>query len=70
VATPGDPTSTNERRHDSLARLELGPRQLRPPRTTAGSSTPCSGRREALDEARRALAEWLDVPPDAFAVEA
>jgi len=28
-----------------------------------------SGRREALDAARAAIAEWLDVPPDAFDVE-
>jgi hypothetical protein len=28
------------------------------------------GRREALDEARAAIAEWLEVEPDAFDVEA
>lgn len=29
-----------------------------------------SSHREALDDARTAIAEWLDVPPDAFDVEA
>jgi hypothetical protein len=28
-----------------------------------------TGRREALDEARAAIAEWLDVSPEAFDVE-
>jgi hypothetical protein len=28
-----------------------------------------TGRREALDEARAAIAEWLDVRPDTFDVE-
>jgi hypothetical protein len=28
-----------------------------------------TGRREALDEARAAIAEWLGVPPDGFDVE-
>ena len=32
-------------------------------------SVTAAGRREALDEARKAIAEWLDVPPDAFVVE-
>lgn len=31
-------------------------------------SVTATGRREALDEARAAIAEWLDVPPDAFDV--
>jgi hypothetical protein len=29
-----------------------------------------TNRREALDEARAAIAEWLEVQPDAFDVEA
>jgi hypothetical protein len=29
-----------------------------------------TGRREARDEARTAIAEWLEVSPDAFDVEA
>jgi hypothetical protein len=29
-----------------------------------------TGRREALDETRAAIAEWLDVAPDSFDVEA
>jgi hypothetical protein len=29
-----------------------------------------TGRREALEEARAAIAEWLDVPHDSFDVEA
>ena len=33
-------------------------------------SVTATGRREALDEAREVIAEWLDVPPDAFDVEA
>ena len=28
-----------------------------------------TGRREAMDGARAAIAEWLDVPPEAFDVE-
>jgi hypothetical protein len=32
-------------------------------------SVTATGRREALDEARAAIAEWLDVPPDSFDVE-
>jgi hypothetical protein len=33
-------------------------------------SVTATGRREALDEARTAIAEWLDVPPIAFDVGA
>jgi hypothetical protein len=29
-----------------------------------------TGRRAAMDEARAAIAAWLEVPPDAFDVEA
>jgi hypothetical protein len=29
-----------------------------------------TGRREALDEARAAIAKWLEVDPEAFDVEA
>jgi predicted RNase H-like HicB family nuclease len=32
-------------------------------------SVTATGRREALDEARAATAEWLEVDPDAFDVE-
>ncbi len=32
-------------------------------------STTATRRREALDEARTAIAEWLGVPRDAFEVE-
>ena len=32
-------------------------------------SVTATGRREAFDEARAAIAEWLDVPRDAFDVE-
>jgi hypothetical protein len=32
-------------------------------------SVTATGRREALDEARAAIAEWLEMPPDSFDVE-
>ena len=46
------------------------------PRKAAGASmlpwvsVTATGRREALDEARAAVAEWVEVQPDAFEVEA
>jgi hypothetical protein len=33
-------------------------------------SVTATGRREALDEARAAIASWLDVEPDSFDIEA